>query len=1248
MSIYHGTCGGTQYTKTSNAWIDFVNSGTFEASEQVGTAMTSNFGVAMVLREGGPPAACGTFTWGETKDFTVAINNPVTGLSSDFFVPNNAYVGTAASFINSNQTGYISHVWTIDGTTYNSTNATHVFSTAGTFDVKSVSENCLGVDSTSKTVTIITPTAPPVADFVSDKNVVEIFESVQLIDLSTNGATFWSWFLTNGTDTIDFNDQPDLSGNDPLVNQNPTVLTGNYIGAVDVGTWTVCLKSSNVIGSSATVCKMGYITVQRTSFDMGPSTSLPANIITATSGELFDKGGALNNYTTPESNLEALIAPCGAQSVTLDFSVFELLSNATLQIYDGVNALGTPLHTGSGFTDGNEPSGPIVASSGAMYLLWNSTAGGTDDGFAATWTSVAGAGVAPVASFSSSATDFYNLVNYDFMNTSTDAEGNTSFEWTVTDPTGAAVTTSNRDLLNQIFTTNGTYTVELKVTGCDGTVSTSSQSINVLAPNTPTSVDFTVTNQRPSLGETVTFTAITDKANTWEWQFFPPVNIDVAGADTDMERDVTFNAPGTYAVQLRAYNTADEAGSEATVVKTAYVIVVEHCTPIIGVTTSTDVGISYVSLEDPITSDLFENSSAAGDSYTDYSSLGAVELNFGGTYNFEVRRSSNVNPMNRKVWIDWNVDGDFDDAGELIATEATGNTMSWTGAINVPDASGAFEANTLMRVGVSFNNDLNLPCGASDNPAANRIGEFEDYAVRVVNDGDKPVITLNGADTVFIEQKPVPDYVSLGATATDPSQGDVTANVTMGTDVDQTLAGIYFETYNAMDASGNAADEVTRVVFVVSDQTAPVITLIGAADETVEVGTVWTDLGATAIDNKEGNITAAIVTSGSVDHTELGVYTITYSIQDNQGNASSVDRIVRVVDTQVPTIDNASADKSGACWTVEVQLQSIFVDITLASDNHNSLGDGLTFTANPASPQGGAAVDTRFQGTTSVTYTATDVSGNVTTQCVDYIVKDFIAPVIDLRTLDVINHPVNMPYTPVAATATDNLFDASQISLTSTSNVNAFVLGTYQDTYTATDAAGNISTVVRTVNVVDEVAPVITGKTGGILKVGVGSSVDAITHINFSDNYDGRDVLLANAELIFNNINMQEAGIYSAIFTTADASGNVSDEFRLIVEVSHDFAVKTNSVDELALEELMNVYPNPTSGNVNITVDLPENEDISVSVYNAMGKQVYLVTNGKVSNGSYSVDLSNEVDGIYFVRMSVNGAIVTKKLVLNK
>ena len=1274
IDITTGTCGGT-YSKTANGWIDFNGDGDWtDAGEMLGTgtsyvtttgtvvsynftvpcnAKSGNTKMRVIVVEGGQATnPCLAYTWGETEDYTVTILSPSGGLSSNFFAPTTAYVGTPVTFTNSNQSGYISQNWTVtDGATvtpYTSINVTHVFATSGTKTIKLVSENCLGKDSTTKTVTIITPTAPPVANFVADKNIVEIFEQPRLIDLSTNGPTYWDWMLTNGIDTIDGDDQADLRGGNPFVNSRPLVQTGNYFGAVDVGVWAVCLKASNVIGSSSQYCKVGYITVQRTSFNMGPATSLPANIITATSGTIYDKGGPTGNYTAPESNLEALIAPCGASSVSLDFTVFALNANANLKIYDGVNALGTPLHTGSGFTAGNAPSGTLTANSGTMYLLWNSTAGAVAAGFEANWSSVAGTGSAPIAGITLPGSIVYNSVFVDFMDASLNAEGNTDFKWTITGPSGSQ-TYNTRNVLQTVFTTNGTYTASLLVTSCDGRTSTATKTFNVVLPNSPTALDFTADSRRPSVGDNVTLTATSDKANRWEWSIFPQVGYSVVGAANDAvnNRTFLFTAAGAYTVQLRGFNTKDTSASEATVVKTAYVIVVQPCIPTISVSPSTDVAISYVSIEDATSGDIYENESTTGVEYTDFSSLGIIQMNFGGVYNFTVKRNTNINDMTRKIWVDWNVDGDFDDAGETVAEETTpGTSLSWSGSFTVP--STAFEANTLLRVGVSYDTDPNEPCGASQNPAANRVGEFEDYAIRVVNDGDLPVITLVGMDTVYVEQNASPAYSTAGATAFDASQGDLTSSLIMTADLDQTLPGIYYEDWNVSDASGNPAAQITRVIYVVADQTAPVITVNGSADSTIEVGSSWVDLGATAIDNKEGDISSAIVITDNVNANVLGDYTVVYSIQDNQGNASTATRNIHVVDTENPVITNANADKSGACWSVEVQLQNIFADLTSATDNYNSIGNGLEFKANPAAAQGGAAVDTRFQGTATVTYTATDESGNVTTQCVDYVVRDYVPPVIDLRTLDIVYHPVGSIYTPVAPTATDNLYNSTEISLTGTSNVDGFTLGTYQDEYTATDAAGNVSTKIRTVMVIDNINPVIAGKNGGVLRVGVGSSVNAIDYILFSDNYDAPATLKANHTLVYNDINLAVAGIYTAVFRTEDNSGNVSKDFTLYVDCRYTYDVVTGSVNDIAMDDLLSVYPNPTTGVIILNTNLPENQEVNIAVYNTMGQEVAAVQNGKVSNGQYSIDLTNQSNGIYYVKMNLNGNIITKKVVLNK
>lgn len=78
------------------------------------------------------------------------------------------------------------------------------------------------------------------------------------------------------------------------------------------------------------------------------------------------------------------------------------------------------------------------------------------------------------------------------------------------------------------------------------------------------------------------------------------------------------------------------------------------------------------------------------------------------------------------------------------------------------------------------------------------------------------------------------------------------------------------------------------------DTTAPIVTLSGSATESIELQSTWTDAGATAEDDEDGNITSQIVTSGTVDVNKTGSYTITYSVKDAAGNEGSATRTVVV------------------------------------------------------------------------------------------------------------------------------------------------------------------------------------------------------------------------------------------------------------------------------------------------------------------------------------------------------------------
>lgn len=81
------------------------------------------------------------------------------------------------------------------------------------------------------------------------------------------------------------------------------------------------------------------------------------------------------------------------------------------------------------------------------------------------------------------------------------------------------------------------------------------------------------------------------------------------------------------------------------------------------------------------------------------------------------------------------------------------------------------------------------------------------------------------------------------------------------------------------------------------DSLAPVINLLGNNPDTILVGSTYTDAGATAIDNIDGDISGAIVKSGSVNGNVIGSYVLKYKSTDAWGNSDSTTRLVVVKDT---------------------------------------------------------------------------------------------------------------------------------------------------------------------------------------------------------------------------------------------------------------------------------------------------------------------------------------------------------------
>ncbi|PIS44575.1 MAG: hypothetical protein COT22_09810, partial [Ignavibacteria bacterium CG08_land_8_20_14_0_20_37_9] len=79
-------------------------------------------------------------------------------------------------------------------------------------------------------------------------------------------------------------------------------------------------------------------------------------------------------------------------------------------------------------------------------------------------------------------------------------------------------------------------------------------------------------------------------------------------------------------------------------------------------------------------------------------------------------------------------------------------------------------------------------------------------------------------------------------------------------------------------------------------------------------------------------------------------------------------------------------------------------------------------------------------------------------------------------------------------------------------------------------------------------------------------------------------------------------------------------------------------------------YPNPFNPSTVINYQLPVNSNVTLKVFNALGKEVAELVNEKKEPGTYSVDFSgaNLSSGAYFYRLQAGNFIQTKKFILMK
>ncbi|PSR05905.1 MAG: hypothetical protein BRD49_03265 [Bacteroidetes bacterium SW_10_40_5] len=1131
---------------------------------------------------------------------------------SGFTLPDTAFTGTPTLISNTTQPSAGDYEWYVNnslvGTSYN---LNYSPSSQGVDTIKLITSGCNHNDTITKYTNIVNPSTQPNPDFIVNKNVILPTTEVQFTDLSQNGATSWEWLI-----------KPDDAGNYINPGGSPSNINSQNpnIQFQESGLYQVCLIATNSLGSD-TLCKDDYVKVRET-FDMC------VNQTNSSKGEgiLFDDGGQDNDYNDNQS-CDFTINPC-ADEVILDFKSFDFNdAGDQIEVYDGSNSNGTLLASYNGNTNFGSAgfNSTLVAQSGTMYILYQTNSSGTASGFRADWSITPGTVAAPDAEVIGPDTTCSNIPNT-FENISTGTNFD-QYQWEVLG-TNAIANKSDKSSFTHTFQSNGMQTVRLIASNDCGGSDTFDHDVMVTNVGTAPTAGFSSDIRKINPGvDTVHFKDTSSRCITSrEWSFGPDAVEYVDGTDSlSANPSVKFLSDTVYDVTITATNAL---GTDQTI-RPDYIEAIDYCRPGVG-NTNPDIGISRFKVGD------IDNSSNIGQaSYTDYTSKSTV-IERQDTLNMEVARNTTSNKMNRRIWIDYNQDGDFDDAGELIASEGPSKNLLWKPSYAVP--ANAQLGETRMRVGASFGSETVAPCSPIS------YGEYEDYKVMVKGDVTQPQITLMGPDTVMFEACDGSGKLSFGYTAMDNIDGNVTSQVIVNDNIVASQPGVYEKKYNVFDNAGNKAKEAVRTYIVTPDTTDPTINLIRGSQTELEVNTsLNVSAQYDAMDNCSGIASSSTVIDNQV---VLGTYDVVYTVMDQAGNTVSKTQQVEVVDNTAP-----SAALSGSA-NMSVGVHSNFQDPGLdqISDNYWSRSN---ITINKQSN-----VDVDNIGTYEIEYEVTDGSGNETQIMRTVNVVDMLAPTITGTSYPAgatIDLDVNTRL-DLNVSATDNYRNGNVTKQRTGSYFTDAIdnlgraneLGIYDAYYIFEDQSGNADSVMYEINVVDREAPDIELVESQSINLPryqetpLANPDSGIT-VNGDNYYDRSEINVTTSGSYFDEYvakNYGSAKFYEIIYQVEDPSGNESI-------LKRDVNVITTGLGALNENKKgLKVSPNPAKDYLEIQIVNKREINSELVVYNTLGQKVKMIKQGDLAKGNYKINVSQWKSGVYFVQLKSEDQIKRKQVVI--
>ncbi|OWY19539.1 hypothetical protein B6N25_13980 [Sphingobacteriales bacterium TSM_CSS] len=212
-------------------------------------------------------------------------------------------------------------------------------------------------------------------------------------------------------------------------------------------------------------------------------------------------------------------------------------------------------------------------------------------------------------------------------------------------------------------------------------------------------------------------------------------------------------------------------------------------------------------------------------------------------------------------------------------------------------------------------------------------------------------------------------------------------------------------------------------------------------------------------------------------------------------------------------------------------------------------------------------------------------------------------------------------------------------------------LSTEQNPQYSFQQSGTYQVSLAACNIVGCNAVILPVTVDGVLFVdfNVPNFVQINTPVMFNDNTDNATYWqwnFGNGQTAVGNIQnpvtfYNALGIYTVTLTVTDANGCVRTGTRTLEVVSNI------GIGNAQNSNLLTIAPNPSKGLFNISYPFSGSRQVTLRVFDAVGKEVYVNRQDALGGYNHALNLDGNPAGIYFVTLSAGSDMITRKVILN-